>query len=130
MQTFVPSKTFKRCAAVLDDRRLGKQRVECMQILNTLMHGGGWENHPAVNMWRGYEEALSQYMRAIILEWVTRGYENNIIIPQEVKNYKMPPWWGGSIHKTHRQALLAKDYHYYSRFWWNLEPNLNYFWPV
>lgn len=36
MQTFLPFDEFKRSAAVLDSKRLGKQRVECLQILSAL----------------------------------------------------------------------------------------------
>lgn len=36
MQTFLPYTDFKSCARVLDDKRLGKQRVECLQILKAL----------------------------------------------------------------------------------------------
>ena len=54
----------------LDYRRLGKQRVEAMQILKALGNPSyGWQNHPAVKMWRGYEEALKFYMNMCILEW-------------------------------------------------------------
>jgi hypothetical protein len=74
MQTFLPYPDFEATARVLDWRRLGKQRVECMQILNAL-HGTskGWVNHPAVRMWRGYEDALETYQSFMIEEWVRRG---------------------------------------------------------
>jgi hypothetical protein len=36
MQTFLPYADFAECARVLDDKRLGKQRVECLQILKAL----------------------------------------------------------------------------------------------
>ena len=34
MQTFLPYADFKRSAESLDNKRLGKQRVEAMQIYN------------------------------------------------------------------------------------------------
>lgn len=37
MQTFMPYQSFKRTAKVLDQRRLGKQRVETYQIMGTLL---------------------------------------------------------------------------------------------
>lgn len=131
MQTFVPLYTFEDCASVLDYRRLGKQRVECKQILNALGGGGGWSNHPATKMWSGYEPALRQYMRAIILEWVSRGYKNNMEIP-EVEAYRLPPWWGDErVHLSHRKALLEKDFlFYYENTQWEDWPELNYYWPV
>lgn len=39
MQTFLPYPDFNESARVLDDKRLGKQRVECLQILNVLAIG-------------------------------------------------------------------------------------------
>ena len=36
MQTFLPYKSFTKSAQVLDYKRLGKQRVEAMQIFNAL----------------------------------------------------------------------------------------------
>ena len=132
MQTFIPYTDFDLCARALDYRRLGKQRVECKQILNAIERGsGGWANHPATRMWRGYEPALRQYMRAIILEWVARGYKNNMEIP-EPEDYELPPWWGNEeIHAAHRAALLEKDFEYYYDKWgWEDEPNIDYVWPV
>ena len=132
MQTFIPYTDFDECARALDYRRLGKQRVECKQILNAIERGsGGWANHPATRMWRGYEPALRQYMRAIILEWIARGYKNNMEIP-EPENYKLPPWWGREeIHASHRSALLEKDFEFYYGKWsWEDEPKIDYVWPV
>lgn len=39
MQTFLSYPDFNESARVLDDKRLGKQRVECLQILNVLAIG-------------------------------------------------------------------------------------------
>lgn len=132
MQTFIPLYTFEDCAKSLDYRRLGKQRVECKQILNAMhREKGGWINHPATKMWRGYEPALRQYMRAIILEWIARGYKNNMEIPKE-EDYELPPWWGDErVHLSHRKALLEKDFEfYYEHTGWEDIPELNYYWPV
>lgn len=132
MQTFIPYTDFDLCARALDYRRLGKQRVECKQILNAIERGsGGWANHPATRMWRGYEPALRQYMRAIILEWIARGYKNNMDIP-EPEDYELPPWWGREeIHASHRSALLEKDFEfYYDKWGWEDEPKIEYVWPV
>ena len=64
MQTFLPYPDFKKTAKCLDYRRLGKQRVECKQILNALQKRkggitkGGWVNHPATKMWEDDFQAL------------------------------------------------------------------------
>lgn len=82
MQTFLPYPDFVKSAECLDYRRLGKQRVEAKQILDILLNETdkkGWRNHPAVLMWKGYEEALALYHDTIILEWKNRGYKNSMV---------------------------------------------------
>ena len=62
VQTFLPYPDFAASAMALDRRRLGKQRVEALQILRALTRERyGWKHHPAVRMWAGYEEALACY---------------------------------------------------------------------
>ena len=80
MQTFLPYSDFVNISKVLDYKRLGKQRVEARQILNTILNGGGWSNHPAIKMWRGYENALILYSNIMIKEWILRGYRNTMEI--------------------------------------------------
>jgi hypothetical protein len=47
MQTFLPYADFERSARSLDPRRLGKQRVECIQVVRGLtVPGYGWRHHP------------------------------------------------------------------------------------
>src|SRR3954467_500955 len=54
MQTFLPVADFAGSARLLDTPRLGKQRVETLQILRAIeLPDYGWANHPAVLMWRG-----------------------------------------------------------------------------
>src|SRR4051812_49794255 len=54
MQTFLPVADFADSARLLDSPRLGKQRVETLQILRAIeLPDYGWANHPAVLMWRG-----------------------------------------------------------------------------
>jgi len=80
MQTFVPEGIdFKLTAIKLDYRRLGKQRVEAWQILNTLTgESQGWRNHPAVKMWQGYDVALAMYGLSMCREWIARGYKDTM----------------------------------------------------
>ena len=80
MQTFLTEFDFHANAKNLDYRRLGKQRVECKQILMALRgDSGGWVNHPATKMWRGYEPALLTYAVAICWEWIERGYKDSLL---------------------------------------------------
>jgi hypothetical protein len=128
MQTFVPYSDFQQSADCLDWRRLGKQRVECLQILNALDSGTGWANHPAVKMWRGYENALKCYGNTMISAWMKRGYNNNMPLWSH-GDVVLPPWWGGDIHATHRSNLLRKDPTHYGQFDWSESDNLPYYWP-
>ena len=134
MQTFLPLPDFRESARVLDWRRLGKQRVEVKQPLNALEgRSKGWTNHPATNMWRGYETALRAYGDVIIGEWVRRGYNNNMspFLPQdEAVIYSYPPWFGDpAFHRSHRSNLLRKDPKWYGQFW-DERADLEYVWPT
>lgn len=130
MQTFLPYASFVDTVQCLDWRRLGKQRVEARQILNTLRGlTNGWSNHPAVKMWKGYEPALATYMNCCINEWCRRGYNNNMLL-EPVKDYILPDWIGwDDFHASHRSNLLRKDLIYYGRFGWSESNNLPYIWP-
>lgn len=133
MQTFLPYKDFKKTARCLDYKRLGKQRVEAMQILNVLEgKSEGWKNHPAIKMWKGYEEALKLYMNTIIAEWLERGYNNTMLKAKiDLSCLIFPPWIGKyKLHRSHKSNLLRKDYDYYKKFNWNVKDNLPYYWPT
>ena len=59
MQTFLPMPSPADSAHALDRRRLGKQRVETLQILRALcLPDYGWGTHPAVLMWSGHVPCL------------------------------------------------------------------------
>jgi hypothetical protein len=144
MQTFLPHASFHQCATILDDKRLGKQRVEAKQILNALQgKSKGWRNHPATLMWYGYEKALCFYHDCMVSEWMRRGFKNKMpflhpygFVPD--KDY--PHWWHDDvtldkIMNSHRSNLLRKNWAYYqpvlSKRRLSLPPdNLPYFWPV
>ena len=138
MQTFLPVPDFAATAAVLDDVRLGKQRVEAYQIVRTLDGvTKGWRNHPAVRMWRGYEPALLQYGIAICDEWDRRGYPDTVRdklavhLREQGAPVLAPAWLGNEqFHASHRSNLLRKDPDWYGRFGWTESPDLPYYWPV
>ncbi len=131
MQTFLPYADFGRSVACLDRMRLGKQRVEAVQILRALRgETRGWVNHPATRMWRGYEDALGNYLRMCIVEWVSRGYRNTITMPPLTVNPCLPPWFGyDPLHASHRSNLLRKDPAHYGSCGWTEPPDLPYVWP-
>lgn len=99
MQTFLPSTSFEQSAKWLDNLRLSKQRVEVLQILKALTDPEyGWQNHPAVKMWRGYEWELCAYGVTICNEWVNRGYKDSC----EKKIMKV----GYLVHSHFREKAL------------------------
>ena len=132
MQTFLPYKSFTKTFKTLDYRRLGKQRVEAMQILNVLLertNTKGWRNHPIVRMWEGYEPALQLYHNLCITEWINQGYNNNMKMEDITEPIIYPHWLGDkSFHSSHRANLLRKDYEYYSKFRWKEDSENPYAW--
>lgn len=134
MQTFLPYDDFVKSASVLDWRRLGKQRVETLQILNALTDPNyGWQNHPAVLMWKGSEQCLVEYGLTICSEWIDRGYNDTCYdkIDAFWRDYYHEPEWLGDerFHRAHRSVLLQKDYEYYSKYF--DEPlDIEYWWPT
>lgn len=130
MQTFLPLSDFAQSAKVLDWRRLGKQRVEARQIVRALLYGGGWQNHPAVQMWRGHVAALIHYSNVMIREWVARGYRNTMPLLAVQSIVTLPAWYGETVfHASHRSNLLRKDPEHYGQFGWKEGPDLPYYWP-
>ncbi|MBB2945766.1 hypothetical protein FB565_005524 [Actinoplanes lutulentus] len=150
MQTFLPYPDFTGSAQTLDPKRLGKQRVETIQVLRGLIQPGyGWRHHPAVKMWQGYEEALVRYGLDICAAWTATGRADTcaatlltdlraatgittIRTAAELSAAgEMPPWLGDEpLHKSHRSALLRKDpTHYRPLFGPDLPDDLPYIWP-
>ena len=133
MQTFLPYDDFVLSLDCLDYRRLGKQRVESMQLLNAMITTAGWYNHPATKMWRGYEKALTEYMNLSIILWKDRGYKNTMKIVDvgDIDEDEYPPWFGDErVHASHRSNLLRKDPEFYGQYGWKEPSDLPYFWPV
>lgn len=152
MQTFLPYPDMVRSAAVLDFRRLGKQRLEAKQILHSLLRkeevllkqfgisaaGNGWANHPATKMWAGHEKCLARYGLIMCMEFRDRGYRDNMRndfilmfreLPKETAGY--PSWFGNdAFHASHRSNLLRKDPIHYGQFGWSEPTDLPYVWPT
>ena len=139
MQTFLPYPDLAASCRVLDDKRLGKQRVETFQVLRALTWPEyGWKNHPVAKMWRGFVPGLVAYGLASCREWAARGYAD-ALAPQllawsggaEPVEPELPPWFGTEeVHRSHRSNLLRKDLALY-RPWFPDDPDdLPYVWPA
>jgi hypothetical protein len=137
MQTFLPFRNFQESASCLDRARLGKQRVETIQILKALSDPSyGWQNHPATNMWRGCELSLVDYGLTICAEWISRGYKDTCF--EKIKDLSSVfdshgiPWWLGDerLHSSHQAMLFKKDPEFYMDFGAQYEKIDNYWWPT
>ncbi|SNS74786.1 hypothetical protein SAMN06893096_107144 [Geodermatophilus pulveris] len=149
MQTFLPVPDFAESARLLDSPRLGKQRVETLQVLRALeLPDYGWTSHPVVRMWRGRTPALVAYGLATVRAWQERGFADSthtliaefapdaVGVPQEelARAGMLPSWVGDeAVHRSHRSNLLAKEPEFYRpRFGPRFGPepeDLPYVWP-
>jgi hypothetical protein len=150
MQTFTPYSDFEESLRALDLRRLGKQRVEVIQIVRALtVPGYAWSSHPAVLMWKGYEEALGRYGLTACKVWTECGFDDSCATTiaadlqaagiAEIRSYQelaaadaLPPWlFDEAVQLSHRSSLLRKDpEHYGPLFPPDTPPDLDYAWPV
>ncbi|AYN37898.1 cytoplasmic protein [Streptomyces dangxiongensis] len=149
MQTFLPDPDFRCSALLLDRRRLGKQRVEALQVLRGLtVPGYGWRRHPAVRMWSGYDEALVRYGLEVCRVWREHGHQDGCAASL-VAGYaahrpgapvrdqaalaeagELPPWLGDeAFHLSHRSALVRKDPETYAPAFPGVPGDLPYVWP-
>lgn len=146
MQTFLPYHSFRNSAACLDNKRLGKQRVETKQLLLALGVPVGqhqpkktsWANHPAAKMWRHHEYHLATYGMVVCVEWQSRGYKDSLleqfadVVALLAGEFQPDPAWLGmeEFHASHRSNLLRKDAQWYGRFGWSEPDDLPYVWPI
>ena len=130
MQVFLPLPHYRASLKTLDTKRLGKQRVEALQLIQ-----GSWPNHPASVMFRNYHNSLCEYGIECCLIWRSKGFADTcleqiiaLIRPNEGWS---KPWWFGrpSFHSSHRSNLLRKNRGHYGNFLWQEPDDLEYEWP-
>ncbi|MEV3905760.1 MSMEG_6728 family protein [Mycobacterium sp. NPDC050551] len=149
MQTFLPYPGFAESAVVLDARRLGKQRVETIQVLRApTVPGYGWRRHPAAAMWAGYEEALVRYGLDVCAQWCVLGHADTcadtlvsdladttgLVAVRSQDELaaagELPPWLGeADLHRSHQSALVRKDPVHYRAYFAEVPDDLPYVWP-
>lgn len=146
MQTFVPEgRDIKLGFQHLDYRRLGKQRVEAWQILNSIrgidnngnpLKSRAWISHPATKMWRDYPRALAQYGIDCCEEWLYRGYRDSLLerfeTVYDLLKFEDPsmPLFLDDIMESHRSNLIRKYPEYYTQLWPDTPNDLPYIWPI
>jgi hypothetical protein len=148
VQTFLPYPDFARSARALDVKRLGKQRVECLQVVRGLtVPDYGWRHHPAVRMWRGRLEALGRYTLACCEAWTDGGRADTcaatvvldlreagvtrIRTQAELAAAGALPTWVGdpAFHLAHQSSLVRKDPDFYGPLFPGVPDDLPYVWP-
>jgi hypothetical protein len=149
VQTFLPYADFDRSARILDPKRLGKQRVETIQVVRALTRSDyGWGNHPAVLMWKGFEEALGRYGFTCCQAWTELGFGDTCALTiaadlraagvDRIRTQSdlatadaLPPWLGDeALHRSHQSALVRKDPEHYRPLFPDVPDDLPYVWPV
>jgi hypothetical protein len=149
MQTFTPYSDFEASARALDTKRLGKQRVEVIQIVRALtVPGYGWASHPAVLMWKGYEEALGRYGLTMCDVWLELGFGDTCagtiaadlraVGIETIRTYPelqaagaLPDWlFTDEVQRSHRSSLVRKDPDHYRPIFPDVPDDIDYFWPV
>jgi len=160
MHTWLPSSNYDSIPNFLDDVRLRKQRFDCLRIFRALSDPSyGFQTHPVVRMWRGYEKNLFNYsceicngylqrinsktsdeclneIEQIEIDGLTFGkaekdWYSLVNSEWNKKHGSRPPWYSCEhIFSSHRAALLAKNPKWYTQFNWTEEPKIRYFWPV
>jgi hypothetical protein len=144
MQTFMPLPNYRETACILDNKRLGKQRVEAKQILIALNvdvgpHQGnpqsGWRHHPCLKLWKGFEKELVSYAIAICSEWRSRKFKD-ILLDQFMETYyqlpdcPVPSFLGNELfHRSHQSNLLRKLPSHYGQYF-QITNDLPYYWPL
>lgn len=132
MQVFRPYVDWWRSTRVLDDRRLGKQRVEAKQVMMAILRRmglitngkHGWLNHPIVLMYyndgKPYLKDLVGYFRACVEEWRRRGMRSTISL-SDIEHLIMRAGSAEGHPLTHaheveyRRVLILKDPEHYLR---------------
>lgn len=149
VQTFLPYPDFAASARALDQKRLGKQRVEVIQVVRALtVPDYAWRNHPAALMWRGHEEALGRYGLVCCEAWLELGFGDTCaatiaadLATAGVTTVRtqaelaaagaLPPWLGDpDLHRSHQSALVRKDPELYGPLFPDVPDDLPYVWPV
>ena len=142
----------RRCsiaaARVLDAKRLGKQRVEAIQVLRALT-GARIRLAPSpcrrdVGGIRGGAGALrARHLRGVVPTGQadtcattchdltrTTGIGTPRTQAELAAAGELPPWLGDdAFHRSHQSALVRKDPQHYRKFFADVPDDLEYVWP-
>lgn len=103
----------------------------------------GHSRHPAVLMWKGYENALKLYFN-VFLEYCIQSHKiKTKYVPEVIEGEVVMPYWYGKheFHKSHQNRLYQKAYWDESKelmqalnrngiYEKNIDMEADYYWPV
>ena len=145
----MPLPSLADSATVLDPKRLGKQRVEALQVFRALtVPGYGWRHHPTARMWIGYAEALVRYGLEVCAVWQEGGRRDTCaatLVSELAAHFgvqqprsqaalamagELLPWMGMTVfHVSHQSARVRKNPSWYRRYFPDVADNLPCVWP-
>ena len=125
MQVFIVG-TPLETAKALDGRRLQKQIVECLQILEALNGAKVWSNHPCVLQYKGHERWLLNYMYCLM------GYiQGDLLFALNSNNNcsKLVPNFHTQEYFTQmKKRLYTKNKEHYAQWSYLGESDCNWYW--
>jgi hypothetical protein len=144
--TWMTRPSYGKTASDLDTARLSEQMSRGAMIFDKLTGIAVPEiadNHPVLDMWRGYEFALAIYAMMLNLEFVfARGYADQAcsrVLLKSIKeiqreepdfSYVGPPWVRDTaVIKSHRSNLIRLLPNDYNEQWKVAPKNWPYIWP-
>jgi hypothetical protein len=151
IQTWLPVPSFHDSAELLSDAHLDLQRYHVLELLEyyhepeesqlpIAYDGNQLDDHPIVDMWRGYELQLCEYGFEVCEEWAKRFPLGKEIFYQKISYHlewantedalmHKPNWFGEiEFHESHQYALLKLDPEYYGTYFFN-ESDGPVIWP-
>jgi len=131
MQVFVPYANPYKTAKCLDNKRLNKQILECLQILSSVTKIDiGWKmpkyvrKHPITLLWENDVPYLIKYTKAMCHEFFMRKgkihkcdlllddcFNNLCNFPKRINPLSV--WYC----KYHQEILLHKNFEHYNQIW-------------
>lgn len=150
MQTYTLFTSHVKTARVLDNVRLGRQRLDVLSILEAILTDDTpYRGHPAVMSWRSHPEALVWYGFLICHEWrIERGHKDDTWgtlakyaaefamtgVPKSpdkpIKKFDHPPWIEDKdVLRSHRSNLVRVAPRLYEAEFPGTPANMPYLWP-
>lgn len=113
MQVFIVGSPLETAKA-LDIRRLNKQIIECLQILDALNGAKAWSNHPCTLQYREHGLWLRNYMKCL-LDY-REGHEIPAMFYSEACECIKPDFHTQEYFAQMKRRLYTKDNSHYAQW--------------